>query len=387
MSEGKPSVVRNYRGPAIAVGLGVSLIAAFAIPAYLQPPKVEPVRVELRSDLPGTVEIVPTQVGQTVKKGDVLVQLSDSNLELQLMAAQQEYDQAETAGKTPIVEPGMLGGIGTVRTFVSQPQRIPTTPLPAKEISSVTAPDPKATAALKSAQTSLDAKPAEVEKLTQAMTATQAEKDELAKAQADAQNALADATARQGQAVKDIERMTHLYDIGGVAYKKVNAAKAAKDTADADIVTAQKQIDDLKAKADDLDRRLSEASANILKAKKDLETLSHKVAELDAKAKAAPVVEQAKPTAPPLMAAKRRVYFSTAPIGSTAPVTVKLVESEDPAKQKAVETTHDKLVRLKGLREKLSIEAPFDARIVKILIHKGDQVSKDSIVIVLEPIK
>jgi len=381
MSDGKNS----YRGAAIATGLAISLIAAFAIPQYLgEPPKPTPVTVDLHPQLSGTISEIPIQIGQTVKKGDVLIKLSDPQLTQQLASAEQTFQEAKVEGKTPVVDAGMLGGIGSVPRVVNIPVQGDIAPLPSQPIAP--APDPKLLAELKSAQAALNAKPAQVQKLTDALNAAQADKDAATKADESAQTAFADATTRQAAAGKDLDRMNHLWDIGGVAHKKVDAAQAAKATADADLATTQSQVDEAKAKLADLDKRIQETSDQIAKAKQDLDDLTKKVQQLQEKSKTAPQVEAPKPLASTPVKFKKKVIYSTAPIGSTAPVSVKLVPTDDPTKQKAIETSHDDLVHLKSQLNKLTIDAPFDARIIKIIVKPGDQVTKDTIVVVLEPI-
>jgi|GEM_PF-4440339 len=385
MSKGKLAFLGRYRGPAITVGLGATLIAAFAIPSYVAPPPAaKPIEADLKTQFGGTVAGVLVQPGQVVHKGDLLVRISDEDLTSRLTAAQKDLTAAQTEGKVPVVEPPMLGGIGTVRTVVREAPG-PSVKLP-PVTASVTVADPKVAAALNKAKAALKSKPDEIAKLSQDVTTAQSNLEETKQAVTTAQQTVASATDKQTVAQKELDRSNHLYEMGAIAHKKVDAVQAAKVAADAAVSAANDDLTAAKAKIDDLQKQVADKSAQALKAKNDLDALTAQVADLESKLNSQ-VVKTVPSPKPEIQVPKtKRVIFTTAaPIGSTAPLAVKLVPTNDPTKQKALDDATRRVQALTDQVQKLGMAAPFDAKIVKVLVRPGDHITPGSILIVLEP--
>lgn len=373
MSERKNS----YRGPAITLGLAATLIAALALPYYVGSPSPASTAMSLRSAAAGYVADVQVGVGQVVQKGDVLVRLSDTDLQAQIAQAQHELNILLGSSKTAVAEP-ILGGIGTVPRVVMIPVK-DENPLPAEPIASAPS-KPVADPTLAAAKKQLASTQDEIAKAE--TPGLQAQLDDAKGLLSASQEALASAQAAQAVALKESDRMQKLFDMGAVAKRRSDAAKLTLESSNTEVTTQQERVNEAQAKVSDLQKQIDGAAARLETLKAKLAELNAKIAELSKKADTpAPT-----PAAPAHEAPKfvRKVVMSSAPIGSTAPLSVKLVDSEDPALQKKIDEAKAKLEALKTKLADLEIKAPFAGIVAKVLVKPGDAVTAASILVQVE---
>ncbi|MCC7229052.1 MAG: biotin/lipoyl-binding protein [Fimbriimonadaceae bacterium] len=369
-----------YRWPAIAAGLAISLIAAFAIPLAIAPrvePVVPPIEVVAKSD--GTVADLRVSDDAVVKKGDVLLILENKALDESIKQLEAKIEQLKLDTKTVVVDTSMLGAIGTMPIRYQAPKQT-TIPTPKPHLES-----PDFSKELAASGKALDGLAA---RLKQAQADATEKRDQIEEASggiSQAQDEMDAAKTAIDPADKELEKSKRLYDIGAIAKRKLDSSEAASQVAHDRADSAAKALADANS-------RKSELEADLKKLNDEVETLLSKLADAQTKLAAVEKKSREVQPAPPatmmerqIELPKRRIAFGTAPIGSTAPLPVKLVDDSTPKEEQTLEQLEAQLKALKQKKDDLIIRSPLSGTVELKKSILGSELKSGQVILQIHP--
>ena len=347
---------RGWKGGAVGVGLASTLIIAFAIakPSFQLPKQNS--EAHIAGPINGTVKRLEVRIGERIVQGENLLVLSDPGLEQQIQEAELALEQARASDLTAVAEPGMLGSIGSVtRTIWETPQvesHSPTKAIARTEPGQV--PDtisPK----IAEAKTKI----ANLEHLIASKeTSLQDAEANLAASQ----SAIQDAEDRSSSIAKDRDRHQRLYDIGAIAKRKLDDVLSAATQAEVEVKAAIATAEDRKVQRDQVQKDLLDAKAELNKERIGLDSLQNQAVRVT---QAPAEIENESRSGPARVLPRRRIAFGTSP-ESLAPITVKLVDSGDSAKDATIAALMEKVQTLRTQRERGILKSPVNGRITWI---------------------
>ena len=246
MSNESNSKIGRYRGPAITVGLALSLIAALAIPSYVaHTSEPDLPQVELVTQEAGAVDQVLVQEGQWVHEGATLATLRSDELDAQIRSVKEALEKAKIHEKVAVAEEPILGSIGTVRRVVEVPASPSETDAPTL-LPPVKTEDPQVSTEIAKLEKESAEKTKALKTIQSDLTSNQEQLEEFNGLQSIAQGSVDNALSAQVAAQKEVDRMSRLYDMGSIARRKRDATIAAKDSADSVVVEAEKRLEEVK---------------------------------------------------------------------------------------------------------------------------------------------
>jgi len=353
------------RIPILGLALGCTLLASVAIPLTARSTNPAPIELQIKSPIDGQVLTTHVATGTYVRRGAILARLDDTEIRTRIATLTEEIKALEAGDKMPVVESPILGSIGTMPRIVYTNDPLPAKEIP-KTVSNVSeAANPEHVKAVK-ALAEFDAK---VGPEQRALDANQGAFDEATSALAKAKADLDTAQAEKSKASQDLAKSQKLFDAGAIPKVKLTTAEAAESSADSEVVARQKDVDDAQVRYDSAKSSLNEASKKYAGLADSRRVL---VAKVDATPEKLTKTETLViPNQAPRALPKRRIVFATAPIGSTAPVSVKLVDSNSPDVDSQIRAKQELIRRLRDELDQLAIKAPVDGYVGEMFARPG----------------
>jgi len=351
----------------LGLALGCTLLASVAIPLTSRHTNPAPIELDLKSPIDGQVLTTHVSEGSYVRRGQLIARLDDTTIRTRIAELEQEIKSLEAGNKTPVVDSPILGSIGTMPRVVYTND-----PLPAKEISkSVQTVVEQVNPERSAAEKNLAEFDAEVGPQQKALDAKQGALDESTAAVAAAKSAVETANGQKEKATQELARAQKLFDVGAIAKQKLDAAVAAESSADSELIARQKDLDDAQSRLDAAKASFDEASTKYAGLAAERQRLLVKVNQIPEKV--SKTETRVVPDLVPRSLPKRRIVFATAPIGSTAPVSVKLVDSNSPGIEAQVQSRQELIRKLRDELDRLEIRAPVDGYVGEMFARPGRQ--------------
>lgn len=382
MSNESNSKIGRYRGPAITVGLALSLIAALAIPSYVaHTSEPDLPQVEVVTQEAGAVDQVHVQEGQWVHEGATLAVLKSDELDAQIQSVKEALEKAKIHEKVAVAEEPILGSIGTVRRVVEVPASPSETDAPTL-LPPVKTEDPQVSAEIAKLEKESAEKTKALKTIQSDLTSNQDQLEEFNGLQSIAQGSVDNALSAQVAVQKEVDRMSRLYDMGAIARRKRDATIAAKDSADSVVVEAEKRLEEVKKSISQVKETISTQQKTIQGIQDRIQEIKSSLADLENRRFVVRPASTPAPTKPKIQ--KKVIYGSVGVQASTAPVKVNLIDIDDPKNEEQIVALTKELQDLEAKKEQLVVRASHSGRIVKVLKTKGSNLEPGQALFVLQ---